>query len=133
MKKKWVLIFYDLKNLIYFSSDKFKSSKYYPLDWNKFSSGKIDELFDKNNKYGIKIDFDKEICDKILNEVLKKNKIQSSCISGGFFTEPSLDKTADIFIYDGGKFFQNSENYLNSFLNEAFQKIEFDDLVIFLF
>lgn len=88
-------------------------------------------MFDRNNKYGIKIDFDKKKCDEILNEVFEKNKIQYSCICGGFFTEPSTEKTADIFVYDGGKKFQNNQEYLNSFLQEPFQKVEFDNLVIF--
>ncbi|RNA07033.1 hypothetical protein BpHYR1_007981, partial [Brachionus plicatilis] len=99
--------------------------KYCPLDWNKFGSGVVDELINRSNQYGIKIDFDQKICDEILNEVLDKNKIQWSCICGGFFTEPGSDRNADIFIYDGGKNFLNNEEYLNSFLNEPYQKIEF--------
>lgn len=105
------------------------------MDWNNYGSSIVDDLLSENNKYGIKFNFDKDHCQEIIKDIVQENQIPQSAICGGFFTRHKdidvKDQTADLFIYDGGKYFINTQTHLNSFLKEPFSKIEFDDLVSF--
>lgn len=80
-------------------------------------------------KHKVEFNFDKLACRSILENVVKRESLKYSCIAGGYFTKLNGQITSpDIYIYTGRSFYP-SIDFLNSFLNEEFRSIQFDQLV----
>ncbi|CAF0807898.1 unnamed protein product [Brachionus calyciflorus] len=97
------------------------------FEYPQLSSGISIDLID-GEKYKIEFNFDKSNLRSIIKEVVAKDKLNSSCICGGYFTKlKRAITTPDIYIFDDSKYLPEEE-YLNSFLNEQFREFRFDQL-----
>ncbi|CAF0716831.1 unnamed protein product [Brachionus calyciflorus] len=79
-------------------------------------------------KYHVDFNFDKSYLKAIVEEVVVKEKLNFTCIAGGFFTKLNGNTSEpDIYIFPGGNYFP-TEEYLNTFLNGEFKQINFRQL-----
>ncbi|CAF0779622.1 unnamed protein product [Brachionus calyciflorus] len=85
------------------------------------------DLIDRQ-RYQIEFNFERSNLRSIIEEIVVAEKVNFSCICGGYFTKLNGQVTTpDIYIFTGSNY-NPKEEFLNNFLNIQFRDFEFDQL-----